>query len=274
MPNTLEDVEAFGPAHPHPHQGGTWNQRCEQFINNSGGFTQGFDTAELAGDASGDMDPDWTTALPGEIHYWSGAGDGHDAWQTEKGLLCASNIFAAFWGYIDFETFEEKKPAFKYRGHTFRHGTQTLADLSLSSTGTVTPITDPTLEEKMDLIHVVAVAASGSNPGNPEIYELVTDFTHRSTMVSGATHAEASAVSAFTGQPSKVMTLAQLVAIRATIDKNAALLPSSSGSSNTAVLDAIAALSTLETADEKAILAQLSALPDSVRKNIVAALGS
>lgn len=42
----------------------------------------------------------------------------------------------------------------------------------------------------------------------------------------------------------------------------------------TPVLAAISALSTLESADEKAILAQLVALPDAVRKNIVTALGS
>lgn len=180
MTNTLAEVEAFAASHPHPHQGGTWNQRCEQFINNAGGFSQAYATALLAGNASGPLDPNHATAQPGEIHYWSGAGDGHDAFQTERGLLCASNAISGYLGYISFADFARAKPAFKYRGHTFRHGTQTLAaGTSTASTGTTTPVPTGRTDHTMLFYKVgtspLLYALAGTSPGTPANWLETTD---------------------------------------------------------------------------------------------------
>lgn len=71
------------------------------------------------------------------------------------------------------------------------------------------------------------------------------------------------------------VTSAQATSLSVDVAKRVAGLPAGGGGSTdlTPVLTAIANLSTLESADEQAILAQLSALPDLTRKNIAAALG-
>lgn len=180
VPNTLAEVETFAVDHPTPHQGGTWNQLCEQFINNAGNFSQAFTSALLAGNASGKLDPNPATAQPGEIHYWSGAGDGHDAFHTAKGLLCASNAIPGYVGYISFAAFAKAKPAFKYRGHTYRHGTQTLTLSEFSEVGTAVSVhkKGPTMQVvNQDSNTPWVITEHGAWPITPQlatIYEAVS----------------------------------------------------------------------------------------------------
>lgn len=147
MPRTISEVEIWSEANPTRHQGGPWadsnESYCEQFINNAGDFAEGFNSAYLAAMASGPLDPDWSTAGTAEIHYWSGAGgDGHDMFQTVHGLLGATTATndPSGRGYIpDVPTYNARRPAMHYLGHTYRHGSQTL-DLSDISGGGVRPL--------------------------------------------------------------------------------------------------------------------------------------
>lgn len=126
---TIRDVETWARAHPTQANGESWANYCEAFIYRSGVFTQPFLTAYDAANASGPLDPNPTTAQPGEIHYWGG-GAGHDAWQTEHGLLMASNSVnnvGVGLGYLpDVPTYNRLWPSHNYLGHTWNHGTQHL----------------------------------------------------------------------------------------------------------------------------------------------------
>jgi len=145
MPNTIEGVFAFALANP-THDGGTWHNWCESFDHRAGGFDQSFSTATLAGSASGWLDPDYRTATRGSIHYW-GNGAGHVAFELGGDvLLMASDAVTHLltWQHIALGTvshadYARAKPAMRYRGHTKRHGTQTLAPSTISSgVGTTT----------------------------------------------------------------------------------------------------------------------------------------
>jgi hypothetical protein len=166
MVHTLAQVEHFAAMTPHPHDGGTWNQRCEQFVNNAGDFgLPGYPTALMAADASGHLDTNHLTARPGELHYWAGGVNnaGHVAFQTSRGLLMASNSIAyPYTGYISWNAFAAAKPEFKYLGHTYRHGTKRLAGLVLESAGTVVVLKAPTIpkEEDMTRYYVPEVKAT------------------------------------------------------------------------------------------------------------------
>jgi len=142
MPRTIDGVEAFArdPANK-TRDGKSWSGWCESFVWRSGGFTGSFGSALLAGNASGTLDPNWQSAQRGELHYWSGVGgNGHVAWELGGGLLLmASASVTDFWG-VDMGTVPFRTYALKgipYRGHTFRHGSESLSRLTLSSLASV-----------------------------------------------------------------------------------------------------------------------------------------
>ncbi len=155
---TIEQVEAWAAAHPHQAGGAGWAGWCEAFVHTAGGFTEIFPTGTAAGDASGHLDPDPSTALPGEIHYFGG-GPGHDCFQTAHGLLMASmsvSSIAPGLGYLPtVADYVAAWPSHPYRGHTHRHGTETLQP-SASSASTSTPILiTPKIGE--DMVQIINV---------------------------------------------------------------------------------------------------------------------
>jgi len=149
MVNTI--AQAIDYAHAHPKRDGlTWHNWCESFVYRAGGFTASFGSAQLAGDASGYLNPDWAAAPAGAIHYWSGAGDGHVGFSLGGGLcLMASNGVTTFWG-TDMGTatipeYNARKTAMHYRGWSMRHGTQTLT-VTINVTNITTIPVAPTPE--------------------------------------------------------------------------------------------------------------------------------
>lgn len=129
MPRSIDGALEYAYTHPQ-RDGGSWAGWCESFVFRAGGFTQSFGSAMLAGNASGPLNPDWSKAPRGAIHYWAGvAGDGHVAFELGGGsLLMASN---ATWtigtalGTVPFQSYA--KLGIPYRGWSFRHGNETLA---------------------------------------------------------------------------------------------------------------------------------------------------
>jgi hypothetical protein len=129
--STVWEFERFCKTHPRPHQAPTWNQRCEQLVNNAGSFGAdgAFPTAHDAAQSSGQLDAHHHTAKVGEFHYWStnGSAPGHVALQTRTGLLMASSLIEGFLGYLSFEEFAKGRPDFNYLGHSPRHGQKKLS---------------------------------------------------------------------------------------------------------------------------------------------------
>jgi hypothetical protein len=188
MPNTIEQVDAFlrDPANKNRHQGDGWHNRCEQFVNNAGKFTQAFGTALAAGNASGPLDPRLSTITDGSIGYWRGV------WIRINGVLTECG-HTAFWyhgkwemasdavttmigdgtGTISAADYARLRPAAIWRGHTKRHGTETLAPSpkpimkpkpTPASTGATTPISTPEEEDEEMILF------QGKN--DAKIYEL------------------------------------------------------------------------------------------------------
>ena len=125
--------------------GGSWAGGCEALVNNLGEFTP-YPTAVAAGDASGWLDGNPDTARRGEIHYYFGAGgDGHISFELGGGMELMGSSLAADLGedlgwdiaIIDGDLYRARA-AVSYRGHSFRHGTQTLDLTSPAGTGGVT----------------------------------------------------------------------------------------------------------------------------------------
>lgn len=129
--STVWEFQRFCATHPRTHQGTSWNQRCEQLVNNAGSFgpDDAFDSAHAAATSSGPLDPDHKTARLGEFHYWSsnGGAPGHVALQTTRHLLMASSLIDGFVGYLKFEEFANQQPTFKYMGHSPQHGRKKLS---------------------------------------------------------------------------------------------------------------------------------------------------
>lgn len=138
MPRTIEEVIAWtrNPANRSPHQGGSWQNRCEQFINNAGSFSESFATAFAASQASGPLKSDLTGIPNGAIGYWrgvviDGVECGHDAfwyngeWWMASGSV--TNLVGNGTGSIPPAEYARRRPLAKWLGWTLRHGTQTLS---------------------------------------------------------------------------------------------------------------------------------------------------
>lgn len=154
---TFEDTLAWIKAHPAKHKatspvgaldGGLWatsnNSWCEMLMNNAGGFSQAFSTATLAGDASGGLDPRPETAVAGDFVYWTN----HVGLVTRPGfMICASQIFmnnGTGYGEISFAEYGRLRPSQIWRGHSKRHGSQTLKPTPVPKPAPApAPIPDP-----------------------------------------------------------------------------------------------------------------------------------
>jgi hypothetical protein len=138
MPRSIEDVIVWtrDPAHHSPHQGGSWHNRCEQYTNNAGNFTQSFSTAFKAAQASGPLTSDLTGIPNGAIGYWRGVvigGEecGHTAfWYNGEWWMASdavTNMVGKGTGSIAPAEYARRRPFAKWLGWTLRHGTETLA---------------------------------------------------------------------------------------------------------------------------------------------------
>jgi len=159
MTNTIEQVIAYAHAHP-TRDGGTWHNWCESFVWRAGGFNGSFGSAQLAGNASGPLNPNWAAAPAGAIHYWSGAGDGHVGFSLGGGLcLMASNGVTTSWGTaIGTATIPEynaRKTAMSYRGWTMRHGVETLAPSAAAPAASTPPTPITTKARKKNKMYLV-----------------------------------------------------------------------------------------------------------------------
>ena len=138
MPHTIDEVVTYAQTHPHRQDGTSWASWCEAFVYWAGGFTRSFPTALAAGDASGPLNPDWTMAPRGAIHYWAGAaGDGHVAFELGNNLLLMASLkvtdrWGADMGTVTFNDY--KKVGLPYRGWTVRHGTENLTSTTVAAT--------------------------------------------------------------------------------------------------------------------------------------------
>lgn len=142
MTRTIEGVLEWAKKNPlYTYKDGagrkkSWAGLCEAFVNNAGDFSQSFDSALLAGDASGWLNPNWKTAPIGAIHYWAGVGgDGHVAFELGGGTLLmassrVSNIGTAL-GTIHFTDYGLPL----YRGWAMKHGDETLATTTTAGNG-------------------------------------------------------------------------------------------------------------------------------------------
>lgn len=143
MPRTIEQVDAFlrDPANKNRHQGDGWHNRCEQFVNNAGGFSQTFPTALAAAKASGPLNPDKSTMPHGAIGYWRGVwlwGSiakrfiecGHTAFWNGRWAMASdavTDMIGNGTGTIADADYERLRPAAIWWGWTLRHGIETLA---------------------------------------------------------------------------------------------------------------------------------------------------
>ncbi|NYJ20803.1 hypothetical protein [Glaciibacter psychrotolerans] len=155
MTNTIDQALDYARAHP-TRDGKSWAGWCESLIWRAGGFTRSFASAQLAGDASGWLNPDWTTAPRGALHYWSGVGgDGHVAFDLGGGtLLMASSRVSSLGTALGLIHFLDYKLP-EYRGWSLRHGTETLARSATAGAGT-TPLEDdmtPVQEKMLAEVH-------------------------------------------------------------------------------------------------------------------------
>jgi len=138
MPNTPAQVDAYARAHP-TRDGGSWAGWCASFCYRAGGFENAFPNAMAAGDASGPLNQNWSSAGVGAIHYWAGVGgDGHCAFDLGGNtLLMASNAVSNYGtavGTISFSEYARK--GIPYRGWSYRWGAETLNLTGLAGLGT------------------------------------------------------------------------------------------------------------------------------------------
>lgn len=178
MTNTIEQVISYARAHP-KRDGGSWAGWCESFVWRAGGFAGSFDTALLAGSASGPLNPDWASAPAGALHYWAGVnGDGHVAFSLGGGMLLmassrTSNYGTAL-GTLHFANYGLPL----YRGWSMRHGVQTLAKSAAAPAATATtPIIAVRKKNTMRLVWAenvgYLVTEDGFTPlASPQVYSL------------------------------------------------------------------------------------------------------
>lgn len=132
MTNTIDQALEYARAHP-KRDGGSWAGWCESFVWRAGGFGVSFPSALAAGSASGPLNPLWSSAPRGALHYWAGVGgDGHVAFELGGGTLLmassrVSNLGTAL-GTIHFTDYHLPL----YRGWSMRHGSDTLAASALA----------------------------------------------------------------------------------------------------------------------------------------------
>ncbi|TFB96519.1 MULTISPECIES: hypothetical protein [unclassified Cryobacterium] len=176
---TIDDVEAYARAHPTNASvnNGSWHNWCEAFVYRAGGFTRSFDTATLAGDASGDMSQG--PAPRGALHWW-GTGEGHVGFELGGGLiLMASNGATTWWGNAmgtaTLAEYHAAKPTPTYRGWTLLHGTETLAAPSFAALA-VTPIATIPPTPKDDDVTVYLKPTDNSSPLADGISRIWTDY--------------------------------------------------------------------------------------------------
>ena len=270
MTNTVAAYQALAAKTPtRPGGKGAWAgvsggvafSYCVEAVWYFGGFSTSFDTATLAGNyvlEHHGLDTNPATCKVGEFEYWTD----HVALRTASGDLMVSEIvdsIAPGLGYMTESEYSAKMAAQKYRGHSPYFGDQTL-------TAAAPP--NP-MENDMKMVYTAPVGTT------PVQHWIFGEFSFQETDPQVVANDE----SILTAEDVLVTpaVLAQLKAdttARRTqlIADIAAAVPA--GGSNAAVLAAIASLSTLETNDEKAIVAQLTALPDAVRKDLVAALSA
>jgi hypothetical protein len=130
-PRTYAEAIAWIKAHPTKHQGGPWagvpagRSWCEQLMNNAGLFgTDAYESAALAGNASGGLDPRPETSKQGDFVYWTN----HVGLVTRPGwMICASTMFPGSGvGEVSFTEYSRRFPAQHWRGHSPRHGNHIL----------------------------------------------------------------------------------------------------------------------------------------------------
>lgn len=142
MPNTPQGAIDYARSHP-LRDGGSWAGWCASFCYRAGGFSQAFESAMVAGNNAGPLNPNWGSAPPGAIHYWAGVGGlGHCAFELGGSrLLMASSSVTDRWGTaVGTITFQDyARLGIPYRGWSMRWGSQTLSGASTSGGG-YTPI--------------------------------------------------------------------------------------------------------------------------------------
>jgi hypothetical protein len=140
--NTVEQALAYARAHPTRAGGVSWSGWCESFVFRAGGFTRFYPTALAAGNASGPLNPDWTRAPRGAIHYWSGVyvrgiESGHTALDIGGGtlLMASSRVSNMGRGLGTIHYLDYGLP--NYRGWTMRHGTEVIEGTSSTAANSV-----------------------------------------------------------------------------------------------------------------------------------------
>lgn len=137
MPRSIEEVIAWtrDPDHRTPHNATDWHNRCEQYTNNAGDFSESFSTAFKAAMASGPLTSDLTGIPNGAIGYWSGVvidGEecGHTAfWYNGEWWMASdsvTNMVGKGTGSIAPAEYARRRPRATWEGWTLRHGTETL----------------------------------------------------------------------------------------------------------------------------------------------------
>lgn len=143
MVRSFSEVVTWAKKNPHPHQGGTWNMRCEQFINNAGGFNYGFSTAKLdyqAAKAAGHLltpaQLDIASVPTGWLLFWDYGTFGHVAFKApgNRALMASSFLDDRFGtsalGYVSAPGYQ-KMTGHRYLGASPFHGPETLTGVNM-----------------------------------------------------------------------------------------------------------------------------------------------
>jgi hypothetical protein len=147
---------------------GDWDGGCEAAVVNAAQLAA-YSSAMLAGDASGPLDSNPSTARGSEFSFWGGVYSaalkqylGHVAWHDpiDPAYVFMASATAANNGQqlghnlarIKIDTYQ-RITHLPYRGHSFRHGTQAIAR-TIPAGGDVTPLVDME-DEDMARIYVV-----------------------------------------------------------------------------------------------------------------------
>lgn len=106
MTRTITAVRDWTKSNPHPHQGGSWEGLCEQYVNNAGDFSNAFSTATLDLKAASHLYTPSQVAVgkapDGWLYHWAYIGSdgvdyGHVAFAYSDGsaLMASSYITQA-----------------------------------------------------------------------------------------------------------------------------------------------------------------------------------
>lgn len=274
---TPAEAHAWMLAHPHRHAagaaigtqgGGPWASGgasfCEQYINNAGGFSEAFGSATLAGNASGPLNKDLSTAPAGAFIYYTN----HIGMSLGGGRMrCASTIFdgnGSGTGEISDADYRKRFPAQKLRGWSKRHGTQTLAPsvTAPASTGTIKPATQDTEESVMKLIW--------NKNGADQAYYLASD----TDIVLASQIGDRAVLAALFGAAVGPLTNVQMDTVRKALAWNKANRPAGGAVTvnNDSVLAAIAALDKQSDTYQTALVKAVAGIPEGVRVDLAKAL--